>query len=123
MGSCRQPIFIELALKCDRRQISKTCLFALPPVKYFDVFSDGLNGLGAGPEAPVMHQFIFEQSPEAFHGGVVVAVPPARHRWHHAELIEQFSVLMGKYWLNPDPSGVSVRAVGVLPLYSETAIG
>jgi hypothetical protein len=30
-------------------------LFALPPVKYFDVFGDGLSGLGAGLEAPVMH--------------------------------------------------------------------
>jgi hypothetical protein len=44
-----------LALKCDRRKISQTCLFALPPVKYFDVFGDGLNGLGAALEAPVMH--------------------------------------------------------------------
>ena len=67
---------MELALKCDRRQISQTCLFTLPPIKYFDVFGDGLNGLDAGLEAPVMHQFIFEQSPEAFHGGVVVAVAP-----------------------------------------------
>jgi len=55
--------FIELALKCDRRQIFKMCLFVLLPVKYFDIFSDGLNGLGARFEAPVMHQLIFEQSP------------------------------------------------------------
>ena len=100
MGLCRQPIFIELALKCNRRKISQTCLFAQPPVKYFDVFGDGLNGLGAGLEAPVMHQFIFKQS-LAFHGGVVVAVPSARHRWHHAELIEQFSVLMGAILATP----------------------
>jgi len=62
--------FIELALKCDRRQISKMCLFVLPPVKYFDIFSDGLNGLGAGFEAPVMHQFIFEQSPKLSMGAL-----------------------------------------------------
>ena len=71
-----------------------------------------IYGLGAGLEAPVMHQFIFEQSPEAFHGGVVVAVPPARHRWHHAELIEQFSVLMGA--ILKDWSCVT---------YSDTSIG
>jgi hypothetical protein len=29
-------------------------------VKYFDVAGDGLNGLGAGREAPVLHQFIFK---------------------------------------------------------------
>lgn len=68
---------------------------ALPPVKYFDVSDNGLNGLGASLEAPLKHQFIFEQSPEAFHGGVAVAVPTARHRWQHAELIEQFSEIMG----------------------------
>ncbi|MEO6423488.1 MAG: hypothetical protein ABIR84_12645 [Candidatus Nitrotoga sp.] len=26
---CRQPVFIELALKCGRRQIYKTCLLAV----------------------------------------------------------------------------------------------
>ena len=30
--------------------------------KIFDVFSDGLNGVGTGLDASVMHQFIFEQS-------------------------------------------------------------
>ena len=79
------------------------CLFALPPVKYFDVFGDGLNGLGAGLEAPVVTNS-FLSNPQAFHGGVVVAASPARHRWHHAKLIEQFSVLMNA---RPDPDGPS----------------
>ncbi len=40
---------------------------AIAPGK-IDIFGDGLNGLGAGFKAPVMHQFIFEQSPKTFHG-------------------------------------------------------
>ena len=35
---------------------------------------------------------------------VVVAASPARHQWHHAKLIEQFSVLMNA---RPDPDGPS----------------
>ncbi|MEO6422982.1 MAG: hypothetical protein ABIO31_09730 [Candidatus Nitrotoga sp.] len=61
--------FLELSLKCDRGLISQTCLYALPSTKYFYVFWDGLNGLGAGIEAPLMHQSIFVQSPKAFSWG------------------------------------------------------
>lgn len=59
--------FVELAFKHNGRQITQPGLLALSSVKYFDVFGNGLDGLGAGFETPVMHQFIFEQSPEAFH--------------------------------------------------------
>ena len=91
--------------------------------KIFDVFGDGLKGLGAGLEVPVMYQFIFEQSPEAFHGGVVVAVPPARHRWHSYRTDRAIFCTHGRNTGYPDPSGVSVRAVAVLPPHPETAIG
>ncbi|MEO6422011.1 MAG: hypothetical protein ABIR84_04830 [Candidatus Nitrotoga sp.] len=54
-------------------------LFAVPSVEYFHVFCDSLNGIGGGFEAPVMH-YSFLSNPQAFHGDVFVAAPPARQR-------------------------------------------
>lgn len=47
-----------------------------------------------------MHQFIFEQSLK-FSWGRCRSGSPGEHRWHHAELIEQFSVLMGAILATP----------------------
>jgi hypothetical protein len=79
--------FIELLVKCSRREIGKTCLLALPVIKDLDIFSDGLSGLSACGEALVMQEFVFERASEAFHWGVVVAVALAAHGHRHAKLL------------------------------------
>ncbi len=66
-GSCSQSFFAELTFKCSGREVSQSSLFALLPVNYFYIFSDGLNGLGTGFKTPVVRQFTFEQPPKAFH--------------------------------------------------------
>lgn len=41
------------------------------------------------------HSFVFQAPPEAFHRGIVITVPFARHGSQHAELLDQFSIIMG----------------------------
>ncbi len=65
-----------------------------PPVKYFNVFSDGLHRLSTNYKLAVVHLLIFEQSPETLHRGIIVTISPPRHGGDHAELVEQFPVFM-----------------------------
>jgi hypothetical protein len=51
---------------------------------------------------------------KTFHGGVVIAISPARHRGHHAKLIEQFPVFMRAILASPvgmmdQPTGWAFR--------------
>jgi hypothetical protein len=42
----------------------------------------------------VMYQLVLKTAPEAFHRGVVIAIPLARHGGLHAELFNQLSIVM-----------------------------
>ena len=52
---------------------------ALGIIETFDVIEDGGAGLLVGGELPTIDQFPFESAPEAFHGGIVVAIALAAH--------------------------------------------
>ena len=60
-------------------------------VEYLDVIEDFGARLGAGQEESAINQFQLEGAPEAFHGGVVVAVALAAHRGHQAGLAERMT--------------------------------
>ncbi len=51
----------------------------LAVVKAFDIFLYYSFRVGTGAITLMVHQFVFQAGPEALHGRVVVAVPPARH--------------------------------------------
>ncbi len=48
-------------------------------IKSLDVIEDGSARRGAGGEAVVIDQFVFEAAPERFDEGVIIAVPGAAH--------------------------------------------
>lgn len=48
-------------------------------VKAGDPFKDGRARFGVCRDVPTMEHFATQGAPEAFHGGVVTAVPPADH--------------------------------------------
>ena len=52
---------------------------ALGIIKTFDVIEDGSAGMVVSGKHPAIDQFPFEGAPEAFHGGVVVAIALAAH--------------------------------------------
>ena len=66
---------------------------ALAIVKAFDVIKDLAAGLGTGGEVAPVNQFELEGAPEAFHGGVVVAVTFAAHGGEPANLSQRASVI------------------------------
>ena len=51
----------------------------LAVVKEFDPFKDGGLGFRVGDELAAMDEFAFEAAPEAFHGGIVIAVAGSAH--------------------------------------------
>lgn len=71
------------------------------------------RGLRVGPRgvALVVHQFALQTAPEALHGGVVIAVPFARHGGLRAELLHQLAVIMGAILGSPCPSDESILAL------------
>jgi hypothetical protein len=76
-------------------------------------------GLGTADDAPVR----FSGSPEAFHGGVVIAVPFARHGRLHAELLNQLLIIMSTILAELAPQLSATRLVyladreaGMMPL-------
>ena len=77
---------------------------ALAIVEGFDVIEDLGASLAAGVEVAAIDQFEFESAPEAFHGGVVVAVAFAAHRGDEAGLGEGLTVI---------GAGVLDAAIGV----------
>ena len=64
-------------------------------IEYFDPFENVLPGLFAGPIALMMHVFRFQRMEEAFHHGIVPAVPAPTHTRRQAVLGEQFAVRGG----------------------------
>jgi hypothetical protein len=51
-------------------------------VKNFNPFKDGGASFGTLGEVLAVNEFAFQRVPEAFHGGIVVAVAPAAHARH-----------------------------------------
>ena len=61
-------------------------------VEYFDPFENVLPGFLAGPIALMMHVFRFQRMEEAFHHGIVPAVPAPTHARRQAVFGEQCAV-------------------------------
>ena len=68
---------------------------ALAIVADLDVLGDLSPSLLTGFIASMVHQFIVQCTPKAFHRRSVVAVAPAQHRGVHAELHQQRLVVLG----------------------------
>src|SRR6476661_9517229 len=59
--------------------VIQCAMSALAVIEGFDVIEDLHASLSAGVEATAIDQLQFEGAPEAFHGGVVIAVASAAH--------------------------------------------
>ena len=64
----------------------------------------------------MVHQFVFQATPEALHGRVIVAVPAARPGWLHAELLHQFLIIMDAVQQVVGHRQVMIRVRGGLEL-------
>lgn len=53
------------------------------------------SALGACSVPPMMSHLVLQASPEALHGGIIVAVPLARHGCPHAELRAELAAAVG----------------------------
>src|SRR5471030_118486 len=103
--SSRPWLFAEFFSEQCGRDIAEARVAPLAVVKAFDVFLYCCFRVSPGRVALMVHQLVFQAAPEALHGRVVVAVPPARHGWLHAELLHQFLIVV---------SAVLAAAVGVM---------
>jgi len=68
--------------RCDLyRNVAIVSIVSSDPILpfYFDVIKDGSAGLGAGGEAMMIDQFVFEAAKERLDEGVIVAVGFAAH--------------------------------------------
>ena len=77
---------------------------ALAIIEAFDVIEDGGAGLVAGGKVTPVDQVQFEGAPEAFPGGVVIAVAAAAHRGDQTSLTQRSPVTV---------AGVLDAAIGV----------
>ena len=86
---CCELFFIEPSFKGRRRKETQSGLFSLPVVENLNVLCDIPYGLLSGFMAAVVDQFTFQDAPEAFHWGVVVAIPLSAHGCRHSAVIKQ----------------------------------
>jgi len=77
---------------------------ALAIIERFDVIEDLSAGLGAGAKDTAVNKFQFKGGPEAFHGGVVVAVGASAHGGDQAGVGEDLTIIT---------TGVLDAAIGV----------
>jgi hypothetical protein len=70
---------VDLVFEVHRGFEAEGAVEPLAVVKDFDPLEDGGAGLCPRGEGAALHEFAFEAAPEAFHGGVVIAVAPAAH--------------------------------------------
>lgn len=80
--------------KGRRREIPQPGMPPLTVVEELDVLRDLSSGLFARGVAPVMYQFVLPRPPKAFHGGIVITVPPPRHRDVQTELFQPNLVVL-----------------------------
>jgi hypothetical protein len=71
-------------------------------IEYFDPFENVLPGFFAGPIALMMHVFCFQRMKEAFHHGIVPAVPTPTHARRQAVFGEQCAV---RWWRRTETRG------------------
>ena len=62
-----------------RAQVTETGVQSGAVIKGFDVVEDGGASLGAGGEALMINELIFETAPKGFDEGVIVAIGPTAH--------------------------------------------
>src|SRR5271170_4166463 len=84
--------------------VTQRTVGALAIVEGFDVIEDLSSSLGSGLEGAAVNQFQFEGAPEAFHGGVVIAVAAAAHGGDQAGVGEGLTIMT---------AGVLDAAIGV----------
>src|SRR5204862_3347394 len=73
--------------------VTQCAMSAVAVVEGFDVMEDLPASLGAGIEETSIDQLQFEGAPEAFHGGVVVAVASAAHGGDQAGVTECLAII------------------------------
>jgi len=72
-------VFVELLCEGSRREIAKSRLFTNAVVKDFDIFRDDAFGFLACRETLMKHELSLQQSPAAFHRGVIPAIALTAH--------------------------------------------
>ena len=70
---------VVMEFEVNWRMIIQRAMRALAIVEGFNVIEDVGARLSAGEEVTAVNEFEFEGAPEAFHGGIVVAVAFATH--------------------------------------------
>src|ERR1700690_3882179 len=93
-----------MEFEVNGRKVVQGAVRALAIVESFDVVEDVATGLGVAGEGAAVDQLKLEGAPEAFHGGVVIAVGLAAHGGNQARPGQSVSVIGG---------GVLDAAVGV----------
>src|SRR5213595_3065442 len=79
LGQLGKGNLVWFGFKVDRALVVKTGVESGAVVEGLDVIKDGGTGLGAGGEAMVIDQFVFEGAPEGFDEGIIVAVAWTTH--------------------------------------------
>jgi hypothetical protein len=102
---------VDLVFKVHRGLVTERAVEPRAVVKNFDPLEDGGAGFGVGGEGAAMDQFAFEAAPEAFHGGVVVAVATSTHARHGPRLGQALPVIA---------AGVLDALIGVM---EQSAVG
>ena len=86
---------IESILKGRWGEIVQLFLESLPIVEKLYVFCDLPDGFLPCLEMALKDKFSLQGSPEAFHWGVVIAIPLTAHGCPHSEPVNQPTVLLG----------------------------
>src|SRR5437762_8710171 len=73
--------------------VAQCAMSALAVIEGFDVIEDLHASLVAGFEATAIDQLQFEGAPEAFHGGVIIAVASAAHGGDQAGLTQSLTII------------------------------
>src|SRR5260370_29928592 len=110
---------VDLVFKVHRGFVTERAVEPRAVVKDFDPLEDGGAGFHPCGELATMHQFAFEAAPEAFHGGVVIAVAAPAHAGHGSGLRQPLPVgsagalaaLVGAMEPTPVPAALGERPV------------
>ena len=84
-----------MEFEVNGRKIAQGTMGALTVIEGFDVIEDGGAGFQVVGEGLAVNQFEFESAPEAFHGGVVVAVGFAAHGGEQAGVGQGLAIIAG----------------------------
>src|ERR1044072_3606424 len=73
--------------------VTQSAMSALAVIEGLDVIEDLHASLGAGVEEMAIDELQFEGAPEAFHGGVVIAVASAAHGGDQAGVTQSLAII------------------------------